>query len=251
MSSFDREPPPLALSQFLHQTFYAVSPLDDGRTGTCFSVNYKGSAYLVTAAHVYAFCGDNSGVWLLKADPKGHLRPTRFLCEFVAMDRKADVAVARIGDERHSRVEFVNDFAVGGRCQFLGYPFGWRVWNPNLEEVHPFGQPPFVKGGIVSGELGDGRIVLDALVNPGFSGGPVLAHDSDGRLGVIGVVLSMSTTPSEVKVGGPGGKTVKDPSGKSLVALSNAGLVVCARAGVVGKIIDESAEAPGRLYATT
>ena len=78
----------------------------------------------------------------------------------------------------------------GQRAYFLGFPFGWTAGGQHLNRGFPFS---FVKGGIVAAYSMGGpvsRIFLDAHVNHGFSGGPVVFRPSEGRddFRVAGVV---------------------------------------------------------------
>ena len=86
----------------------------------------------------------------------------------------------------------------GQQVYFLGYPFGWDSGGEQINRGVPL---PFVKGGIVSAmEVGDvSRIFLDAHVNEGFSGGPVVfvpnGHPigSNTKFKVAGIVVSYPT----------------------------------------------------------
>lgn len=56
---------------------------------------------------------------------------------------------------------------------FLGFPFGSSAGEFPAFGIHPV---PIAKHGILSA-IGDGNLVVDALNNPGFSGGPIVFRD--------------------------------------------------------------------------
>ncbi len=78
----------------------------------------------------------------------------------------------------------------GQQACFLGFPFGWDGGGAYINHGLPL---PFVKAGIISAFATDEpvkRIYLDAHVNKGFSGGPVVFLPDDQKvLRVAGVVV--------------------------------------------------------------
>ena len=78
----------------------------------------------------------------------------------------------------------------GQQACFPGFPFGWDGGGAYINHGLPL---PFVKAGIISAFATDGpvkRIYLDAHVNKGFSGGPVVFSPDDRKvLRVAGVVV--------------------------------------------------------------
>lgn len=163
------EPPPLALSQVYTRTYCAISPPDARPefTGTCFALKHGDVDYLITAAHVYEFCGDDYGVWLRTTKADRSTKPLKVGCEIVGMDKEHDVAVARLNHPTGAApLVFNNGVALGSRCQFLGYPFGDQMWGSGIEEFHPCGAMPFIKTGTVSAlNQDDGVLILDGLNN--------------------------------------------------------------------------------------
>ena len=65
-------------------------------------------------------------------------------------------------------------FAYGQQAYFLGFPFGWDSGGEHINNGLPL---PFVKAGVISAFTVDGsirKIYIDAHVNKGFSGGPLV-----------------------------------------------------------------------------
>ena len=87
------------------------------------------------------------------------------------------------------------DLVYGQQVYFLGFPFGWHSGGEHLNNGLPL---PFVKSGIVSAFTVDGpfhQIFIDAHVNRGFSGGPLVYQPVDRARGfrVAGIVVGYPT----------------------------------------------------------
>ena len=162
----------------------------DNKTGSAFTFDRGGKQYLVTARHVVE--GIASSDSILIAQTK---RWKIIDINVVGVgEGEADVAVlaCQLQLSPTHPLEPVGpqaEFFYGQQAYFLGFPFGWDSGGEHMNNGMPI---PFVKTGIISAfTIGDApvqKIYLDAHVNEGFSGGPVV-FDQDG-LYVAGVVVS-------------------------------------------------------------
>lgn len=137
----------------------------DRECGSAFAVDPSG--LLVTALHVVAHARSISVQF-----PANNPMPA----DVAAVDVKSDLAILRVAQEIPVSLPIAETVRVGQDAIIIGYPFC-------------SGPDPTVTKGIVSGlnrvtSLGGGNLIqIDAAMNPGNSGGPVLT--SDGA--VIGV----------------------------------------------------------------
>lgn len=153
-------------------------------TATCFTIEHGGTQYLLTAGHVV------QGVDLDDFRIVQNGVPTNPSVSLVGVsDEPTDLAVLRPAADVAQRLPLsigVKGLAHGQDVLFLGYPYGRQgATAPGLANV------PFVKKGIVSNIVtldGETTIYLDALNNPGFSGGPVVALNQSGSIQVVAVV---------------------------------------------------------------
>lgn len=142
--------------------------------GTAFSIDHGGRQYLVTAKH------------LVNAEKQETIK-------FFFNRKWVDIAAELIGlggGETDIAVFRVNallctkdfplepsskDMVISQDVFFVGYPY--KMWTDAGEAMN--GRPcPFVKKGLLSssfvGNDGVPRLYIDALNNPGFSGGPIV-----------------------------------------------------------------------------
>jgi S1-C subfamily serine protease len=124
-----------------------------------------------------------------------------------------------------ARVETVLRFSqvlVSNQIYIFGYPVSVGIVNaPQIDITRPL-----LRAGIVAG-LNAGRrtIIVDAAVNAGNSGGPVVMRSPTGALAVIGVVTQ--TVPAIEKTSG--NETVRANSGYGIVASMDAVLDLALR----------------------
>ena len=116
----------------------------------------------------------------------------------------------------------------GQQVFFLGYPYGMDSGGEKINRGLPL---PFVKSGIVSAlEFGDvSKIYLDAHVNPGFSGGPVVFAPMGGSATDLRVAGVVANYPASLQpVVDQNRNTITDPEGKpvGLYVQENPGIVV-------------------------
>ena len=156
-------------SNVIHRTFHIRW---NDSTGTGFTIDHKSKQYLVTARHVVH--GIESGNTIEIFHDK---KWKDFGVNVVGIGKgRVDVAVLACSVRLSSAlplVASVGDISYGQSVSFLGYPFGWDAGGEEINRGIPL---PFVKAGIVGAmEFGAVfRIFLDAHVNEGFSGGPVV-----------------------------------------------------------------------------
>ena len=102
---------------------------------------------------------------------------------------------------------------------FLGFPYRFSIDAKNINNGFPL---PFVKKGIVSGFADEktqpDTIILDAINNPGFSGGPVFSIGANNIPNIFGVINSFVSSTESVLQG---------DQRTSLTIQANTGLVNC------------------------
>ena len=178
--------PSVVLVQIERPTPSAASSVDEG-VGSGVIVNLAGD--ILTSLHVVA---DATDIHVTFADG------TRSSAEIVNRDRGNDIAVLR--------AEIPPEEIVPAT---LGDPGGVREGSEAYAVGSPFGLPNSMSEGVISGLgrsflLEDSGVVLrgliqiDAAVNPGNSGGPLL--DREGH--VIGIVTALlNPTGDDVSIG--------------------------------------------------
>ena len=162
--------------------------IDDSQ-GSAFTIEREGRQYVVTARHVVEGIEAAQRTAVVFDD---EWRDIDFSVVGVA-EGDVDVAVLACGQQLSPTYPFeasTEGLVYGQRAYFLGFPFGWTSGGQHLNRGFPF---PFVKGGIVAAYSLGGpvfTIFLDAHVNHGFSGGPVVFRPKEGRddFRVAGVV---------------------------------------------------------------
>jgi S1-C subfamily serine protease len=162
------------------------------QVATCTS-NGSGSGLLIgrnlvlTAAHVV------SGATSINVWVEGNAKGTGLLSrgEVVGINRNADIALVRTARplSGHAFSLATADPSIGDEVALIGYPFGDPGLSAKFGHVSDLGRTvtfPDDEGGTVAVSR---LITTDAAVNPGNSGGPVIARD--GR--VVGIVSGKRT----------------------------------------------------------
>ena len=196
-------------------------------TGTGFTIDRESKQYLVTARHVVD--GIESG----KAIKLFHDKRWKDFFVNVVGIGKGDVDVAVLAFSSRLSPSFplvaaTGDYALGQPVSFLGYPFGW---NSGGEEINRGVPMPLVKAGVISGmQLGDvPKIFLDAHVNQGFSGGPVVFvpyGQPRNELRVVGIITGYPT-PRFLPIVDRKGNPVTDQGGEPIgYVQENPGIVI-------------------------
>ena len=155
--------------------------------GSAFTIDHGGKQYLVTARHVVE--GIASGERISVVHEK---RWKTVDANVVGIgEGEVDVAVLACPQQLSPTHPFEPDgygFFLGQQVYFLGFPFGWESGGEHINNGLPL---PFVKAGVISAVPVDGDIYIDAHVNIGFSGGPVVFSPPGAQvvLRVAGVVV--------------------------------------------------------------
>jgi S1-C subfamily serine protease len=106
----------------------------------------------------------------------------------------------------------------------FGYPSVGLTGSSQID-----GTRPLVRGGIVAGlNAALKTIIIDAPVNHGNSGGPVVQLSRTNKLRIIGVATQFVPVPEDV---------LADPSSRPLLALGNSGYGVVASADAIIDLI--------------
>ncbi len=164
--------------------------------GTAFTIDVENRQYLVSARHVV----DGEADLSLFHDH------TWKRCPFDVVgigSGEIDVSVVAPRSRLSPALPLepaIGDFILGQDVYFVGYPY--KLWSEGGEVA--YGRPlPFIKKGVLSAGPNPTDAVkmlyVDAINNPGFSGGPLLAarpHQLDYR--VIGVVAKFKTETEPV-----------------------------------------------------
>ena len=180
--------------------YYRIFFIKANDYGTAFALDHKGKQYLITAKHlvdpyqqqtIKVFFGKE---WIsLPLELIGACRD------------ETDIAVFKANQllcpKDFSLEPSTKGIVVGQDVFFVGFPY--KMWT----DVGPLmgGKPcPFVKKGTLSTALvesnGVRRLYIDALNNPGFSGGPIVFTPGEVRdpYKVAGVVSKFKTESEKV-----------------------------------------------------
>ena len=168
----------------LHRTF----PIKWHRSrGTAFTIDYKEGQYLITAKHIVEGIQTGDSIEILH-DQRWKTLSVKLVG---AGEGSTDVAVLespiRLSPPLVLPVSS-KGLMLSQQVYFLGYPFGWDGGHEDINRGFPLA---IVKSGFVSA-MPRGRFIIDAHVNKGFSGGPLLfvpRGNPDGRISVAGIVV--------------------------------------------------------------
>ena len=162
----------------------------DNSVGTAFTLDHGGKQYLVTARHVVEGIASGERIFVVH---EGQRKPVKIQVVGVG-EGDVDVAVLACQQQlspMHPLEPNAADLTYGQQSYFLGFPFGWNSGGEDINHGWPL---PFVKAGIIGAMSLSSPvkiICIDAHVNEGFSGGPVV-FSPPGRqnvLRVAGVVV--------------------------------------------------------------
>lgn len=250
---------------------YPVQVLTQGGGGTGFFVRRERNLFLVTARHVLInptteqLWASESTLRALSKDIKepavtvmhlnlGQLQDERQ----IRTDAVRDVAVVGLGALTSDGMNttpgvVVTDRAKGGiivapfeyltryaavdissQIFMLGYPSIGVTGAAQIDRTRPL-----VRSGIVAGiNAALKTIIIDAPVNHGNSGGPVLQLSRTNRLRIIGIATQFVPVPEDVLPLNPG--SASGPAGSSsptMLALGNSGYGVVASADAIIDLI--------------
>jgi S1-C subfamily serine protease len=242
---------------------YPVQLIVPGGGGTGFFVRRDRELFLVTARHVLFDMATgqlHSREFTLRALSKdlkeaavtvmhvnaGQLEEARQ----IRADDRRDVAVIRLGTLRPERLDTTPGVVVGERSRggIIVAPFDYLTRYANVDissQIFMFGYPsvgvsgflqidgsrPLVRSGIVAGlNAALKTIIIDAPVNHGNSGGPVVQLSRTNKLRIIGIATQFVPVPEDVVGVKPGDST--------MVALGNSGYGVVASADAIIELIE-------------
>ena len=250
---------------------YPVQVLVQGGGGTGFFVRRDRDLFLVTARHVLVnpvtgqLWSPETTLRALSKDIKEtavtviHLNLAQLQDERqLRTDAIRDVAVMHLGT---LRVDGVNTTAGAvitdkSKAGIIVAPFDYLTRYADVDissQIFMLGYPsigvtgaaqidrtkPLVRGGIVAGvNAALKTIIIDAPVNHGNSGGPVVQLSRTNRLRIIGIATQFVPVPEDVLPLGPG--DASDPpasSSRTLLALGNSGYGVVASADAIIDLI--------------
>jgi S1-C subfamily serine protease len=250
---------------------YPVQVLAQGGGGTGFFVRRDGDLYLVTARHVLVnplteqLWAREVTLRALSKDLKEtavtviHLNTGQLQDERqIRTDAVRDVAVVRLGTLTSEGMNTTAGVVVTDRSKggIIVAPFDYLTRYTDVDvssQIFMLGYPsigvtgaaqidrtrPLVRSGIVAGVNASMRtIIIDAPVNHGNSGGPVVQLSRTNRLRIIGIATQFVPVPEDVLPLNPG--NTSDSSGASsrtLLALGNSGYGVVASADAIIDLI--------------
>ena len=158
-------------------------------TGTCFTVDYEGKQYLVTAKHVISGLKDNDSVEIYF---KGNWTTTQV--KVTGHHKTADVSVFIIDTlllSAHKMEPSAIGITYGQDTYFLGFPY--RLQDEREGQINRNFPMPLVKKATLSAmAINDtGKyLLLDGINNPGFSGGPVVFTELNKRDFKVAAIVS-------------------------------------------------------------
>jgi hypothetical protein len=162
---------------------------DHEGTATAFTLDVDGREYLITAKHVVQGLKDKDRIDIFKDD-----RWTPIAVDILRCEDPVDIAVLIPPYQLTINFELpFEKFSItfGGDAYFLGFSYGIRAPSNGVNGPYPLA---LIKRGTLSGQVPVGptnMILLDGYNNPGFSGGPIVFHDSNRPgyvMDVIGVI---------------------------------------------------------------
>jgi len=123
---------------------------------------------------------------------------------------------------------------ISSQIFMLGYP---SIGVTNAAQIDR--TRPLVRSGIVAGvNAALKTIIIDAPVNHGNSGGPVVQLSRTNRLRIIGIATQFVPVPEDVLPLNPGNASGSpDSSSRTLLALGNSGYGVVASADAIIDLI--------------
>ncbi len=218
------------------------------KIGSSFTIDVQNRQYLVTARHLVAGIKNGNTIDVFHNNQWEPVKVNPLYTEPSEVDIVVLVLPTQISPSHSVEASFSN-LPVSGNAYFLGFPFGYSMGFRELNNGYPL---PFVKQGIVSAfDVLPNKyalVFLDAVGNPGFSGGPMLrVTPNTKQLRVMAVVSGpLPHYPEEEdkvlrKVKKPVDKTSKGRSSENEFKLVETDMIVRGNPGlVVGYSIDSA-----------
>jgi S1-C subfamily serine protease len=200
----------------------------DDMLGTAFTIDVDGRQYVITARHVVSKIGD-AGEIQIRRETEWLSLPVK---AFFPTARSIDIAVLapEVQVSQPLPLHTRSTYYLSQDVYCCGFPYGLSMEGKKINAGFPI---PFVKKGVVAAlgvpdNEGQEVVVLDAINNPGFSGGPVVLQDTQThQLAVIGVVSSFRFQEDKVIAEGKEtGMTVRSNTGLTIVYPTKAALDV-------------------------
>lgn len=200
-------------------------------TGTAFTTEDDSRQYLATARHVVKGIKPRDAIHVF------HDRQWKPLeVQVVGVgEKESDIAVLSPLQQLSPTLPLEatsEGLTYGQQLYFLGFPFGWDGGGGHISSDYPI---PLVKSGILSAFIPGSptKLYLDAHVNEGFSGGPVIFKEvptsesptPDSSFKVAGIVVNFPT-PIIRAVIDSNGDQILDQNGNPIGIRENPGIVV-------------------------
>jgi S1-C subfamily serine protease len=166
--------------------------------GSSFTIEVNDRQYLITARHVLKVLGSGLKVQILQDGTKWRdieVRPIPVEPESVDIgvlalkEQLSDTLPVELSGEKNSY--------LSQAVFFVGFPYALSIAGHNLNRGFPI---PLVKHGIIaalSGPRGE-PFLVDAINNPGFSGGPIVRTQNPNKPAIIGVVSAYKVSQERV-----------------------------------------------------
>ncbi|MFH4965675.1 serine protease [Gaetbulibacter sp. M235] len=177
-------------------------------TGTCFTIDFEGKQYFVTAKHVIENLKNGEIVELFYKK-----KWQKVQVKLTGHSKYSDVSVFATDILLNKDLPLPTKFggiAYGQDLYFLGFPYGLKSEVGSLNREFPF---PLVKKGILSAifmEPPAKYMLIDGHNNPGFSGGPVVFKEGNSNVfNVCGIISSyrfelqetyLNNKPTQIKL---------------------------------------------------
>lgn len=249
---------------------YPVQVLVAGGGGTGFFVRRDRELFLVTARHVLVdvLTGRlQAPEFTLRALSKDvhesavtviHVNAAQLEdAKQIRTDEPRDVAVVRLATLRPDGLNTIPGVVVTEKSKgaIVVAPFDYLTRYADVDvssQIFMFGYPsvgvagfsqidrtrPLVRAGIVAGlNVALKTIIIDAPVNHGNSGGPVVQLSRTNRLRIIGIATQFVPVPEDVLPLKPEDAPASAPPSRSLLALGNSGYGVVASADAIIELI--------------
>ena len=249
---------------------YPVQVLVAGGGGTGFFVRRDRELFLVTARHVLfdVLTGrlQAPDLTLRALSRDVHERAVTVIhvnaaqleeAKQIRADEPRDVAVVRLATLRPDGLNTTSGVVVTEKSKgaIVVAPFDYLTRYADVDissQIFMFGYPsigvagstqidhgrPLVRGGIVAGlNAALKTIIIDAPVNHGNSGGPVVQLSRTNRLRIIGIATQFVPVPEDVLPLRPEGAPASGSTPRTMLALGNSGYGVVASADAIIELI--------------
>jgi S1-C subfamily serine protease len=251
---------------------YPVQVLVSGGGGTGFFVRRDRELFLVTARHVLfdVLTGRLQApeLTLRALSRDAHERAVTVIhvnaaqleeAKQIRADEPRDVAVVRLATLRPDGLNTTPGVVITEKSKgaIVVAPFDYLTRYADVDissQIFMFGYPsvgvagstqidhsrPLVRGGIVAGvNAALKTIIIDAPVNHGNSGGPVVQLSRTNKLRIIGIATQFVPEPEDVLPVRPEDAPASGPAPRTMLALGNSGYGVVASADAIIELIDQ------------